>query len=157
GAVAADNATTSEQSVYNGKVAFMASDTSTNLRFVEENAPDIYKDVVVAHPVSGASGDTLLLAQQIFQIPEASKHKAAAAEWLKFVTNAENQLAFCKIATILPSTPESLKDPYFSDIKGDTPADEARRVLINEFASLKDASLGTSDDLHLRQLFDEQM
>lgn len=146
-----------EQTLYNGQLAFMAWDTSSNLRFVKENAPDIYQDIVVSRAATGASGSTLLLAQQIFQIPEASDNKAAAAEWLKFVTSPANQLAFCKLATILPSTPASLEDPFFTDNPGTEPSDKARAVLVADYPNLKDASLGSSNDLYLRQLFDEEV
>lgn len=156
GAVAKDN-TTPEQSLDNGQLAFMASDTSSNLRFIEENAPDIYPDIVIGHPAQGASGTNILVGQQIFQIPEASDNKAAAAEWLKFVTNAANQLELCKVGTILPSTPESLEDPYFADVTGDTPNDQARRILIEDYATLQDGSMGSVNDLFLRQLFDEEI
>jgi putative chitobiose transport system substrate-binding protein len=156
GAVAKDN-TTPEQSLVNKQLAFMASDTSSNLRFIEENAPDVYPDIVIGHPAQGASGTNILVGQQIFQIPEASDNKAAAAEWLKFVTSPANQLELCKVGTILPSTPESLEDPFFTDITGDTPNDQARRILIEDYPTLQDGSLGSIDDLSLRQLFDEQI
>ena len=156
GAVAKDN-TAPEQSLANKQLAFMASDTSSNLQFVEKNAPDVYSDTVIGHPAQGASGTNILVGQQIFQIPEASDNKAAAAEWLKFVTSPANQTELCKVGTILPSTPESLKDPYFAAITGDTAKDQARRILIKDYPTLQDGSLGSVDDLSLRQLFDEQI
>src|SRR5699024_12073186 len=49
-------------------------------------------------------------------IPSKTQNKGAAVELLKFLTNAENQLEFAKVAgTVLPSTEESLEDPYFSE------------------------------------------
>jgi putative chitobiose transport system substrate-binding protein len=155
GAVAAEN-TAPEQSLANQQLAFMASDTSTNLRFIQESAPDVYPDIVTGHPMQGASGTNILVGQQIYQIPEASDNKAAAAEWLKFLTNAENQTELCKVGTILPSTPASLEDPFFADL-GDSPDDQARRILIEDYPTLKDGSLGSSNDLFLRQLFDEEI
>jgi putative chitobiose transport system substrate-binding protein len=95
--------------------------------------------------------------QQVFGIPSGSKHQAAAAEWLKFVTSPANQLKFCKLVAIYPSTPQTLKDPYFTDISGKTPADQARKVLVDTFPSIVDASLGSGNDENLRMVFDEQV
>lgn len=156
GAVAA-NEEAPEQTLYNEQLAFMALDTSSNLRFIEENSPQVYEDIFVARGVRGPSGESILQAQQIFQIPAASDNKAAAAEWLKFVTNAENQLAFCKKAAILPSTPATLLDPFFAENTGDTPNDQARQVLVSDYPTLKDGGLGSSNDLNLRQIFDEEI
>lgn len=156
GAVAAEN-TTPEQSLYDGKLAFMASDTSTNLRFVEENAPDIYDDILVDRAMTGPSGTNILVGQQIFQIPEASDNKAGAAEFLKFLTSAENQLALCKLAAILPSTPASLEDPFFTENPGTAPVDIARKVLVEAYPTLEAGTMGSPNDLHLRQVFDEEI
>src|SRR5687767_13647886 len=42
-----------------------------------------------------------------------TKHPKEAADLAWFITSPENQLAFCKVVNILPSTPASLDDPHF--------------------------------------------
>ncbi|GAB3433543.1 ABC transporter substrate-binding protein [Flindersiella endophytica] len=145
------------QNLSNQLIAFMPSDTSSNLLGLQENAPDVYADSVVAPAVTGPSGTQLMAGQQVFGIPSGSKHQAAAAEWLKFVTSPANQLKFCKLVAIYPSTPQTLKDPFFTDVSGRTPADQARKVLVDTFPSIVDASLGSGNDENLRLLFDEQV
>jgi len=45
-----------------------------------------------------------------------SDHKAAALDFIRFVTNAENQLLFCKANySANPSNKETTKDPFFAD------------------------------------------
>jgi putative chitobiose transport system substrate-binding protein len=145
------------QNLSNKLIAFMPTDTSSNLVGLQKNAPDVYADTVIEPAVTGPAGIQLLQGQQVFGIPAASQHQAAAAEWLKFVTSAANQLAFCKIVAIYPSTLATLKDPYFTDITGTTPADQARKILVQTFPKIVDASLGSGNDENLRDLFDEQV
>jgi putative chitobiose transport system substrate-binding protein len=135
----------------------MALDTSSNLVGLQKNSPDVYADSVVEPAVTGPSGQQLMISQQVFGIPAGSQHKAAAAQWLKFVTSAANQLAFCKIVAIYPSALATLKDPYFTNITGNTPADQGRKVLVQTFPKIVDASLGSGNDENLRNIFDEQV
>ncbi|WP_163505978.1 extracellular solute-binding protein [Fodinicola acaciae] len=145
------------QNLSNKLITFMPTDTSSNLVGLQKNSPDVYADSVVEPAVTGPSGVQLMNSQQVFGIPAGSQHKAAAAEWLKFVTSPANQLAFCKIVAIYPSTVDTLKDPYFTDITGNTPADQGRRVLVQTFPKIVDASLGSGNDENLRNIFDEQV
>lgn len=145
------------QSLENRQIALSPVTTSSNLTNIENNAPEVYSKIAVAAPVTGPSGSQYMPGQQIFGIPQASDNKAAAAEWLKFVTSPENQLEFCKLVAIYPSTPKTLEDPFFTDIEGDGPAEQARRTLLETFADSVDASLGSENDEQLRLLFDEQV
>lgn len=146
-----------EQTLENGQIAFSASVVSTQLNNLQKNDPQVYDDIAVAAAVTGPDHRNLLQAQQVFGIPAKSDAKAAAAEWLKFVTSPANQLAFCKLAAIYPSTPETMKDPFFTQIEGDAPAEQARRIMADSLSSLEDGSLGTGNDENLRLLFDEQV
>jgi len=46
-------------------------------------------------------------------VPAKTKNKKEAVDFAAYVTNAENQLAFSKAASTLPSTVESAKDTFF--------------------------------------------
>ena len=49
-------------------------------------------------------------------ISAGSKHKAAALDFIKFITNAENQLLFCKANySANPSNKETTTDSFFAD------------------------------------------
>jgi len=47
-------------------------------------------------------------------VPKQSKHKKEALDFALFITSPENQLAFCKLVAITPSTVKTLADPLFS-------------------------------------------
>ena len=145
------------QSLVNEQIAFNPSRVSSQLLNVENNAPDVYADIAVAPAVTGPPGVQYLQSQQVFGIPQESTSKAAAAAWLKFVTNAENLLEFCKLVPIFPSTPASLEDPYFTDIDTSTPAGQGRKILVDTFPDLEDGGLQSHNDVVLREIFDEEV
>jgi len=117
----------------------------------------VYEDLVVTEPVKMSSGNYLLLAQQAFAIPKASAHKKAAAEFIKFFTNGVNQLAFCKIVPIYPSTVSSTKDPFFTEAAGDDPMAVARQVIVKGLPKLEYSPLGTNKDAELAEYLNEEV
>ncbi|GAA3509604.1 multiple sugar transport system substrate-binding protein/putative chitobiose transport system substrate-binding protein [Streptosporangium album] len=145
------------QSLDNGQVAFTASANGATLVNIQKNAPDIYKDLVVTEPVQTAGGGYLLNAQQTFTIPKASRHKKAAAEFIKFFTNGANQLAFCKIVPIYPSTISSTKDSFFTGTGGTEPMDVARQVIVKGLPKLEYTPLGTAKDTELAESLAEEI
>lgn len=145
------------QTMENGQVAFTASANGATLVNIQKNAPDIYKDLVVTEPVRTKTGGYLLNAQQTFTIPKASKHKRAAAEFIKYFTNGANQLAFCKIVPIYPSTISSTKDPFFAGGGGADPMDTARQVIVKGLPKLEYTPLGTVKDAELGEILAEEV
>jgi putative chitobiose transport system substrate-binding protein len=141
------------QTLDNKKVAFSPMETSTNLLNIQENAPQVYEAIAVVPPVTGQPDRYILPGQQIFGVPKASANQAAAAEWLKHVTSPANQLAFCELVAIYPSTLETLKDPFFTEISGSDPASIARQTLVQTFPNAVDGSLGSGNDEQLTLLF----
>ncbi|KAB8190274.1 extracellular solute-binding protein [Nonomuraea phyllanthi] len=145
------------QSLENGQVAFKPMANAAELLNVQKNAPDVYKDLVITEPVKMSTGGYLLLAQQAFSIPKASQHKKAAAEFIKFLTNGVNQLAFCKIVPIYPSTVSSTKDPFFTQAAGDDPMAVARQVIVKGLPRLEYSPLGTTKDAELAEYLNEEV
>ncbi|NEE02302.1 ABC transporter substrate-binding protein [Phytoactinopolyspora halotolerans] len=144
------------ENLENRKVGFSINVPAARLVNTEENAPEVYEDVVVTPGVRTPEGKLLLQGQQTFGIPADSDNKATAADWLKFVTNAENQLEFCKIVAIFPSTKATLEDPFF-DSQGEEPTDVARNIIVETLPDLEDGALGTSKDFQLGELLAEQV
>lgn len=147
------------QNLENQLIAFSPITVSSNLLNVQKNAPQVYQKITVTPPVTGPSGKFMMPGQQIFGIPAKSGNPAAAAEWLKFVTSAANQVAFCKLVAIYPSAPKALEDPFFTaKTTGATePADAAIATLIKTFPNSADASLGSGNDEQLRLIFDTEI
>lgn len=137
------------QSLDNHQIAFQADAFPFNLTSLQANSPSVYKNVAVTKAPATATGEYKLLGQQTFAVPQKSKHQAAAADFIKFVTNGANQLAFCKLVAIYPSTISTTKDPFFTDTKDTSPIGQARRIILEELPSLVDSELGTGKDIEL--------
>lgn len=145
------------QSIQNKQIAMASADWATSLVAVEQNAPEVYKDLVVVPGIRSPEGKYLLNGMQTFVIPAKSDNKANAAKWLKFVTNAENQLEFCKLVAIFPSTVESLEDPFFTTPKGDSATDIARGLVADSVSEVVDVTYGTEHDIELQEALEEQI
>lgn len=109
-----------------GQTTFFAG--SQFISQIEENAPEIYENTVPSQAITGKSGKKSISVQNVV-VPSQTKNKDAAVKFGKFLTNAENQLAFTKLTPILPSAKEALEDPYFTEKPEDaTPKDMVRIV-----------------------------
>jgi ABC-type glycerol-3-phosphate transport system substrate-binding protein len=145
------------QSLENGLAGAAVSDLPFLLLNVEKNAPDVYSRLKVDRAVTGTSGKFVIPGMQAFAIPAKSDVREQAAEFVKWVTSAENQLALCKLVTVFPSTEETLKDPFFTEIEAKTPADAAREVVVGELPDVVTADLGTPVDAELDKAYLEHV
>lgn len=140
------------QSLDNGQLAFSPNQLPFVLLNLQKNSPNIYADVEVTKGMQTPQGKYILQGQQTFVVPKASKHPRAAAEFIKYVTNAANQLAFCKLVTIYPSTKATASDPFFTNITGTTLSDQARQVVVDELPNLVDGTIGSGKDTELTDI-----
>lgn len=115
-----------------GKIALFPSGPNF-LELVKENAPDIADVTGVGPQITGPNGVANMSVMGLL-VPESSENKATAVEFAKFMTNAENQLAFSKIVTVLPSVTEALEDPYFTDDSDGSTVSQARRISAEQIA-----------------------
>ncbi|MCS7476222.1 ABC transporter substrate-binding protein [Umezawaea endophytica] len=113
---------------YTGSGAkFMAQQTALtpgsayDLGKFKTDAPSLYANIGITKPITN-TGKANMYVHGV-SVPNSSKNKATALAFGRFVTNARNQLAFSKIATIFPSTKGGMQDPYFTTEDG---TDEAR-------------------------------
>ena len=84
-------------------------------------SPAVYEQTEVSAPIVGSLGRAHIAVMPIC-VSSTTRHPDLAAELAWFLTSPDNQLSFCRLAPILPSTPDSLKDPFFS---GPTPEELA--------------------------------
>lgn len=99
------------------KLATVASGPQI-LANVKNNSLNEWKKSEVAPTVVSSKTGLVMSPVQDIVIPATSEHQAAAAKFALFLTNTKNEVAFCKLATIFPTTNAGLKDPYFtSDTK----------------------------------------
>ncbi len=102
----------------NRRVAMLESGANM-LERVRDAAPDVFAQTAVDRPTTGALGRQSI-AVMFVSVCSTSRHPREAAELAWFITSPRNQLEFCRIVNILPSTPESLDDPHFSPPPSDT-------------------------------------
>lgn len=146
-----------QQSIDNKQLAFLPNYGPFILINTKANAPDVYRDVVITKGIPNKDGRYMLNNQQTWIVPKASKHKRAAAQLIKFVTNGTNQLAFCKLNALYPSTISTTKDSYFTDVSGDSPIDQGRKVIVSELPKLTYGALGTSRDVEVTKALADQV
>ncbi|MFC0006555.1 ABC transporter substrate-binding protein [Micromonospora siamensis] len=127
-----------------GRVALFPSGPNF-LKVIGENAPAVAKATGVAPQIASADGTTNMSVMGLL-VPKKSKNPATALEFAKFVSNAENQLAFAKIVTILPSTADSLKDPYFTQVSESDPTSVARKISAEQIAKAQNLTPVQWDD-----------
>lgn len=101
------------------------------LKQVKENAPELYKTVDVAPQVAGKSGKVGVGVMNLV-VPTTSKHQEDAIKLATFITNADNQLAFCKLAGILPSAKKAAADPFFTTLSATASVEDRARAIAAE-------------------------
>ncbi|WP_219509691.1 ABC transporter substrate-binding protein [Nonomuraea ceibae] len=145
------------QTLTNQQVAFAALSFPAVLVGMEKNNPDVFAKMAIGPGALGKAGSYVVPDQQTFVVPARSKNVKAAADFALYLTNAENQTAFCKLAPIYPSTVESLKDPLFSRPETDSIIDEARTQIAKQLPRTTLSSMGTGKDEELRERLREQV
>ncbi len=83
------------------------------LRRVRDTSEPVYDSSVVLPPLTGSLGRAHVAVMPV-SVSAQSAHPDVAARFAWFITSPESQLEFCRLATILPSTPGSLEDPLFA-------------------------------------------
>jgi putative chitobiose transport system substrate-binding protein len=129
-----------------GQLAMLTTGPQFLLRVRSDN-PDVYRQTLVA-PAPVGRGHVLDLPTMDLVVPLASRHRDAAVAFALYVTDDENQLAFCHQVVIFPSTRKAAADPYFAHA-GTTPEDRARVIAARELSTARDLSVVVphSDDL----------
>lgn len=142
----------------NGRIA-VAITGANFLSRIADAAPDVFRVTQVASSVTGDLHRSHI-AVMFLSVTSTSKHPEEAAALAGWVTSPENQLAFCKMVNILPSTPGVLSDPHFDPPTdaGDTPEGKIALARSLSAKSLHTAvaftpSLGAWPDL--RRAFNE--
>jgi putative chitobiose transport system substrate-binding protein len=120
-----------------GGTAILASGAEF-LNTIAKNAPTIAQVSATAPQITGETGKKNVAVMNLV-IPRDTDVPDAALKFALFVTNDSNQLAFAKVANVLPSTVKALQDPYFTTQPTNaTPVDKARVVSAQQ---MKDAEV----------------
>lgn len=139
-----------------GQVGFMIS-TPYILAFLKKNSPKAYADLEMTPAPRTAEGKFLLDGMQTLVVPAKSKNPATAAAFIQFITNAKNQVDFCKLVPIYPSSLEAIADPFFKEETGNVLEDRAKQMIAEELPDTVYVSYGTKHDAELTKVFDDGM
>ncbi|KAA8825154.1 sugar ABC transporter substrate-binding protein [Bifidobacterium reuteri] len=113
-----------------GNLVAMAGSAYSAAGF-KQNAPDLYDHLAVGPRISD-DGRSASLAYEMLGISAQSKHPDVAIDFARFVTNAENQVAFDKQASVFPSAKGGLEDEYFSNIDESTLEGKALKITLDQ-------------------------
>lgn len=135
-----------------GKLAIVSSSGSSLAR-VKDEAPDVYENIGIGTPLTGTTGLSRNPLMNL-TVPSASKNQEAAIAFANYVTNDANQLAFCKVVSIFPSTSAASQDEFFTS---DTDTLEGQASAMSAKASLtsQDFSLGVADQSNIQIAVDK--
>src|SRR5690625_858576 len=120
------------ESFQDAEVAFFETGPS-RIAIIEENAPEVFDALAIAEPLESTGKGAWVVAHGL-AVSDNSEHKAAALEFARFVTSADQQLALAKESTVFPSNNEALEDPFFTDSDGSA-EDEGRAIAAENLAS----------------------
>ena len=119
-----------------GEIAFLEAGANF-LKTIEQNAPEVYKKTDVAPQMNLQSG-IIDISLMNLVVPLKSKYPQEAIDFALFITNDTNQLEFCKIAPVLPSTKKALGDDFFA--KENTLIDKGRKISANQLKNAQNSS-----------------
>jgi len=138
-----------------GNLAMLIAGPTLLLR-IKKDAPGIYEKTRLA-PMPLGLGNVIPAATMNLVVPRSSRHKHLAVDFALFVTNDENQLQFCKLAPLMPSTKAAANNDFFKKSSDDPIMAEASRISIKQLYKAKDLSLGLNNSTELNKALAEEV
>lgn len=134
------------------KLAIVSS-SGSSLSRIKDEAPDVYNKIGVAKPLTGSKGLSRNALMDLV-VPSKSKNHEEAIKFAAWLTNDENQLAFCKQTAIFPSTTKASEDSYFTS---DTTSLEgqARNISAQVSKTSEDYSIGVEGQSDIQDAIDK--
>lgn len=150
-----DNWDNDRQLYANGKLGMILGGAQTVSRLRDEAGEDIMENTRVAQAVVGpanVSGEAIMN----LVVSSGSKHPEEAIAFANWITNDANQLEFCKLTSIFPTTKEASADPYFqSDME--TLEGQANYYCSLSAQNATDMTLGIEQDEDVKREIDNIM
>ncbi|HIT76161.1 MAG TPA: extracellular solute-binding protein [Candidatus Avipropionibacterium avicola] len=128
------------QTIDNAQIAFKSAGPGA-FTSLEKNTPKAYEDLLVTEAPKTIDGKNQMTGQMALSIPAQSSNMAGAKAFLDHVASAQAQLEFCKLVAIFPSTVATLEDPLFADNPGETPTEQARKIVVDGFPDAVDTTI----------------
>lgn len=132
-----------------GKLASINSGPQT-VKQIKDQAPNIYKVMGIAPAVVGSTGLTQTDVENL-SIPTGSKHVKEAVDFANYITDDANELAFCKLVSIFPTTKKAAANSYFtSNMK--TLDGQANAEAAKSSTHMTDAVLGIQNETQVEDI-----
>ncbi|MDE2427282.1 MAG: extracellular solute-binding protein [Burkholderiales bacterium] len=131
-----------------GRLGMMVS-APTALRRVQTDAPAIYAQTGIFPMPAGPTGINDGGWMFHFAIPQGVKKNElpAIAAFARYLTGDANQLAFARLAGVMPTTQQALADPYFRQIPANAgAAEQALAVAAQSMQSSRSLYVAGIDD-----------
>lgn len=124
------NAQWSQQGEYfqRGSLISMGGSAYSAMDF-EKNSPDLYANLAVGTKITD-EGRSSTVSYEMLGVNAQTQNKPLAIDFARYVTNAENMLAFAKKSNTFPSSAEGLNDDYYKSIDTSTVLGEALSVAL---------------------------
>jgi len=131
-----------------GRLAVMVS-APTAIKRIQTDAPDIYAQTGIFPMPAGPTGINDGGWMFHFAIPQGVKSQdvPAVAEFARYLTGDRSQLAFARLAGVMPTTKQALANPYFKQLPTNAGAAEmASAVAANSMNSARSLYVAGIDD-----------
>jgi putative chitobiose transport system substrate-binding protein len=128
----------------------------TFINRIEKDAPGIYNITGIGAMPTGKTG-IIPAATMNLVVPISSKNRQKAVGFALYVTNDKNQLQFCKLVPMLPSTKKAAEDEFFKQDTGKPLQDKARKISIQQLYKARDLSLGLKNQNDLNRSIKEML
>ena len=135
-----------------GETAFIVAGANF-LKIIKENAPKIYKISGVSPQIVGSNGKVDFALMNLV-VPKKSKNPEIAIDFALFLTNNKNQLRFCKLVPILPSTKETLDSDFFKKAESNDLAVKGRIISAQQLKNLLTSPPQLRDQKDLDEIID---
>lgn len=98
-----------------GRLAYLPGSSYT-YNDLKDTAPEVFESLGIGERINDSNPNMYI---ESLVVNAESENPELAREFAKYVTNAENQLAFAEAASVFPSSQGSLDDPYYTEDDGD--------------------------------------
>ena len=128
---------------------------SNFVNMIKQNANDIYEKSQIEEQLTTSNGKYDIALMNLI-IPKKAKNKELALEFIKLLTNKENQLELSKITNVLPANKYALEDDYFKNCSDDL-YDKSRCISASQLKNLITLKTPLENKKVMNELFNKTL
>lgn len=128
---------------------------SNFVNMIKQNANDIYEKSQIEEQLTTSNGKYDIALMNLI-IPKKAKNKELALEFIKLLTNKENQLELSKTTNVLPANKYALEDDYFKNCSDDL-YDKSRCISASQLKNLITLKTPLENKKVINELFNKTL